>query len=176
VIALDEGDLETALGNARLLHERGARKRLSYLRGLGLWCEARVLLARKAPEQAAERAAAAASVIGLLPGKALLLATLSSAELACGRVEAALAHAQQSAALSDRYGTFPYASAAIACARAEAEAAAGHATEARRVVRDAAAVLRSQAASIDDAALRESYVGRIPENARLLELSRAYGL
>jgi hypothetical protein len=42
------------------------------------------------------------------------------------------------------------------------------------VVRRQADAIRVRASRIKDAALRASFLGRIPENARMLELARAF--
>jgi hypothetical protein len=57
---------------------------------------------------------------------------------------------------------------------AEARLAAGETDRAVRTIADARERLLSQASRIDDAALRETFLAAVPENARTLRLAEAW--
>jgi tetratricopeptide (TPR) repeat protein len=105
---------------------------------------------------------------------ALAQAALSRVLLAQGRIEEARAAAEGAFHFLERGGKVEEGEGLVWLAWAEALEATGHHDEARAVVRRQADAIRVRASRIKDAALRASFLGRIPENARMLELARAF--
>jgi eukaryotic-like serine/threonine-protein kinase len=134
-------------------------------------CEA--LLAGGDVEQASREAALAAAG-ALLPwsqGNALRCRVL--VELRMGRLESALALADQALETASG-GSLPTTISMLRLARAEALHAVGRQDEAREAVRDARDRVRRIASTLDDAELRSSYVTTILANARTLDLAEAW--
>src|SRR5262249_28691702 len=90
------------------------------------------------------------------------------------RAEEARACAVEALALLDAMGGAAEGEAIVRLAFCEAAMAAGKREAARGAIADARARLEQRAASIEDLALRESFLTRVAEHARTLELSRAW--
>jgi hypothetical protein len=104
-----------------------------------------------------------------------VLATLSALRLAQGRVEDALATAEDAAARCEAMGGCGlFRGAFVRLARAEALHATGAHAAARRAIEEARARLLVIADRIADAAYRQSFLAEVPENARTLALARAW--
>jgi ATP/maltotriose-dependent transcriptional regulator MalT len=112
----------------------------------------------------------------LSPGYAAdALAILARIERTRGKADLALETARQSLDRLETVGTWCNGVATrVACA--EILDGAGERAEARRAIAPARDRVVSCAASIDDPALRASYLERVPENARTLVMARAWGL
>ncbi|HSQ64905.1 MAG TPA: protein kinase [Polyangiaceae bacterium] len=104
------------------------------------------------------------------PGRARALAVLAMAQVARGERDAALATSEQAVTLAREAGV-EGGEALVHIARVEALALAGspEVAVAKRAGRER---LLAQATAIRDPALRESFLGRVPENAWLLELTK----
>ena len=74
----------------------------------------------------------------------------------------------------DEQGSIPEGEVIVRLAAAVALEASNQMPEARVAVRKACDVVRSTAAKITDERLRESYLSRVAENARALELERTW--
>jgi tetratricopeptide (TPR) repeat protein len=135
----------------------------------------RVLLACGQHEQAAAQGRAALAKIAVIsPYRASAIAALAEALMTTGRTPEALAEAAAAVTALDSIGTLLEAS-FVRRVYAEALSANGRHEEARAVVRSARDQLHSRAADIDDPALREGFLQRVPDNARILELAREWG-
>jgi len=102
------------------------------------------------------------------------LAFLAQAHLVAGNPEEAYAAAQRGRALLAEVGVTEEGTALLALAHAEAAAMLGHDAEAREVITEAAAQLRARAAKIGDLDLRASFLARISEHRRILEIEARY--
>jgi hypothetical protein len=119
-------------------------------------------------------ARAALAMADHLPSvRAHALATLAQITLALGHADEAAMISAEAMALVERSD----ADAGEALARlvfAEARRATGHAAGARAAILVARDRLRARAARISDRELRESFLQRVPENARTLALAAAW--
>jgi serine/threonine protein kinase/predicted ATPase len=106
------------------------------------------------------------------PARAYALAALARVELARGQVTEALDAARE--AMLAALGGIEEGESAVLLVHAEALAAAGNQGAAIAAIAAARARLESRARRITDPARRESFLGRVPENARTLELARAW--
>jgi tetratricopeptide (TPR) repeat protein len=102
-------------------------------------------------------------------------ATLARALLARGSTEEALARARAALTTLEEVGQLEAGEAVVRLTFAEALLASGDATGAARAAAGAAQRLRVRADKIADAALRESFLARVPENARTLALAAELG-
>ncbi len=102
------------------------------------------------------------------------LALLARALLAQGRLDEALPNAREAHAQLDRLGFVDDGEATIRLALAECLIATGDQPAAQAAVTAAAQWLRARAQTIDDPAMRESFLTRIPEHRRILELARQH--
>jgi hypothetical protein len=109
------------------------------------------------------------------PSRAYALAVLAEVRLAAGDVVGARAAAREAAAALDALGAMEEGEALIRLADAETRWATGDAAGAARVIAEAARKLREHAARVSDAALRETFLREVPENARTLALAEAWG-
>ncbi|WP_437653043.1 protein kinase domain-containing protein [Sorangium sp. So ce1182] len=101
-------------------------------------------------------------------------ATLARVLLARGRAPEALAEARAALALLASLGKVEEGEPLARLVLAEALFATGDLPAARAAIAHARAVLLEAAARLDDAGRRESFLGRVEENARTLELARAW--
>ncbi|WP_437308267.1 hypothetical protein [Sorangium sp. So ce388] len=101
-------------------------------------------------------------------------ATLARVLLARGRAPEALAEARAALALLGSLGKVEEGEALARLVLAEALFATGDLPAARAAIAHARAVLLEAAARLDDAGRRESFLRRVEENARTLELARAW--
>jgi eukaryotic-like serine/threonine-protein kinase len=102
------------------------------------------------------------------------LTTLADIHLAQHRPDDALRHAERAFALLADVD-IEVGDARVRLIHAEALHAAGALEAARRAIAEAQARLLARAAKISNPALRESFLGRVPENARTLAAARAWG-
>ncbi|MCB9592588.1 MAG: protein kinase [Sandaracinaceae bacterium] len=112
----------------------------------------------------------AVELLEAIPGfRAVAKATLSRALLAAGRVDDALAAAIE-AATEASGASLEEGEALIYRAHVEALLAAGQEAQARRLAEGAVARLHERAGRITDGGWRDSFLHRVPDHARLLEL------
>jgi eukaryotic-like serine/threonine-protein kinase len=104
------------------------------------------------------------------------VALLARALAAEGRATEALAHAREAHAQLEKMGSVDDGEATIRLALAECLLAAGDRDAAREATTKAAAWLRDRADKIDHAPYRESFLSRIPEHRRILDLAREFGV
>ena len=134
------------------------------------------ILTRAGEFEAAEREATSL-IDDLDPAPSYLanaLATLADIHLAQHRPEDALRHAARAFALLAEVG-IELGDARVRLIHAEALRATGALDAARHAIGEAQARLLSRAAKISNPALRESFLGRVPENARTLAAASAWG-
>ena len=112
----------------------------------------------------------------VLPNRPFAVALLARALLAQGRLTEALPHARAAFAQLETLGVVDDGEATIRLALAECLIAAGDQPAAQEAVATTAQWLRARAETIDDPAMRESFLTRIPEHRRILELAREIGL
>jgi serine/threonine protein kinase len=123
-------------------------------------------------ERAASDAAEACEVLEVAPpGRAAVLAWRARFELGQGRVEEARALAAEAMGVLDSLGGIEEGESLIRLAHAEALWASGDLAQARAAVMHARDRLLERAARISRPELRKSFLERVPENARTLELT-----
>jgi eukaryotic-like serine/threonine-protein kinase len=129
---------------------------------------------RVSPPSLREKQVPAAELLGGAPEtQALALATRSLAALRAGDVADATAAAERGWALLESCGgRTEEGEATIRLARAEALAAAGRARDARAAIVSAADRLLERAATSEDPDQRKSFLGRVRDHARTLQLRR----
>jgi tetratricopeptide (TPR) repeat protein len=144
-----------------------------YARGLGA-CRlyaARILLLRGDLEEALAEARMAAEMLAAYgPALAVAHAVLSSVHLAQGAVHEALEQAEKGHTLAG-LGVLEEGDAFVRLAYAEALRAAGDEQAARRVLEEARRRVLETAAKIGDPELRDGFLRRVAENARVLALT-----
>jgi tetratricopeptide (TPR) repeat protein len=170
----DRGALDEARVLATGLRDRGVAQKSPLEESRGRWVLAEAL--RRAGDlDGAERELEAA--LGMIvplerPGA---LATLAALRLAQGRVEEARAVAEDAFSRTAAMGGCGmFRGAFMRLVRAEALHAAGAHDEARAAITEARARLLATAERIHDPAFRTSFLERVPENARTLELAHAW--
>jgi tetratricopeptide (TPR) repeat protein len=137
---------------------------------------ASILMARGDLEAAEHEAQAAVDLPNPSPSvRALTLATLSDVQLARGAAGPALASAEQAMAQLETIETDEH-EAYVRLVLARALRATGDTERARATVHEALARLEKRAACIGDPALRESFLGRVPENAATRALAKELGV
>jgi eukaryotic-like serine/threonine-protein kinase len=126
----------------------------------------------------AEAEAEASRAIELLgatpPFQPYALATLADVLLARGRVPDALDCAARAVEQVRALGHVQDGEALVRLVYAEALEASRERAAARAAITEAQGRLLSQASAISDLALRQSFLSRVPENARTLQLARAW--
>ncbi|WP_437737848.1 serine/threonine-protein kinase [Sorangium sp. So ce1335] len=132
-----------------------------------------LVLAGDASAAAREALAAEALFDRAPPMRAYAVAVLGRALLHLGRAREALAAAERARALLDEVGVEEGES-VVRLVHAEALRACGHGAEAARAIAAARARLLERAAKIRDAVFREHFLERAADNARTLELARAW--
>jgi tetratricopeptide (TPR) repeat protein len=100
------------------------------------------------------------------------LALLARAVLAQGRKAEAVLNAQDAYSQLERLGVVDDGEATIRLALAECLVAAGDTQAARGILDKASGRILSSAEAIEDPAIRESFLTRIPEHRRILEFAR----
>jgi eukaryotic-like serine/threonine-protein kinase len=108
------------------------------------------------------------------PGKAQALATLAQVKLAKGSVAEALDAAREATELLEQLGGIDEGESLVRLVHAEAVWANGDVEGARRIVGTARERLLARAAKISDPAWRQSFLERVPENARTMALARLW--
>jgi tetratricopeptide (TPR) repeat protein len=108
------------------------------------------------------------------PSRPFAVALLARALLAQGRPSEALPFARDAFSQLESMGMVDDGEATIRLALAECLVATGDQAAAQDAVASAAQWLRTRAETIDDPAMRESFLTRIPEHGRILELSREF--
>jgi eukaryotic-like serine/threonine-protein kinase len=170
----DRGALEEARTVATQLAEYGHAHHLPMEEGRGRWVLAEVL--RRMGELAgAERAVEPALAMAVPVEHPGVMGTLAAIRLAQGRAAEALAAAAEALARSTAMaGCGLFRGAFIRLVHAEALHATGDGDGARRAIDDARARLLATAGKIGDPDHRQSFLTRVPENARTLALARAW--
>jgi hypothetical protein len=134
---------------------------------------AEILAAAGDLEGAEREARAAVACVGSIPPlSAFALGVLARVLLARERGRAALAHAREGMALCDALAGMEEGEARLRLALAESLDATGDRAAADRAVRAAYERLQARAGRIDDAARRATFLARVPEHARTVELAR----
>jgi tetratricopeptide (TPR) repeat protein len=121
-------------------------------------------------EQHARAAAAAWETV--LSARPFAIALLARALLAQGRPAEALVSARDAFAQLESLGVVDDGEATIRLALAECLVAAGDTLATREVLDKAVSRILTSAEAIEDPASRESFLTRIPEHRRILELAR----
>ena len=124
--------------------------------------------------EADARATLAAGAVPIL--RPAVLTTLGMVLLARGRAAEAVAVFEEAMALPGTLGRMGGVEGRLRLAHAEALDASGRGAEARSAVAAARDRLVALAGKIDDAAWRESFLRRVPENARTFALAEAWGV
>jgi eukaryotic-like serine/threonine-protein kinase len=133
----------------------------------------RVALARGELGAAEEHARAAAAIFAdTPPARAGALAALALCQAGSGAIDAALENAGEAMGVLRSFGGIEEFESLVRAAYVEALRAAGDEHAARVALREALERLNARAAAIDDPALRRSFLERVPDNRRLVELGR----
>jgi hypothetical protein len=134
------------------------------------------VLAARADGEGAEREAraAVACVASIPPLSAFALAVLSRVLLTRGDVAGALAAATAGTALRDALSGMEEGEALLGLALAEALDASGERPAAEEALRRAHRRILARAGRIADPGWRSSFLRRVPENARTVELARSW--
>ncbi|AUX21597.1 protein kinase [Sorangium cellulosum] len=171
---IDRGALDAARAEAARMLESGRRRRNPLQQGCARWALASAL-SREGDTLAAEREArAAVDRLAFLPVEQLgAKALLASILLAAGRAGEALATAEEVASVRAGWSAPGYKSTFARLVHAEALDAAGDRRAAAAVLRGERDRLLARAERLAPA-LRERFLGDVPENARVLELSRRW--
>ncbi|HVY48096.1 MAG TPA: serine/threonine-protein kinase PknK, partial [Minicystis sp.] len=127
-------------------------------------------------EAAASARRAAEMVASIAPLRCHALAVLAQIELARGEAIEGARTAGEAYALFNVLGNVDEGESRVRLVRAEAALARGDDAGARAAMAEAVARLLARAGKIGDAARREAFLGAIPENARTVELARAWGV
>ena len=135
---------------------------------------AEVLMLSEAWDETEREASRAVELLAKTPAVAAYpTAILARALLAKGHTPAALELAGKAVAIADELGSGLEESDILArLTYAEAQLAIGAHAEARETIRVAAERVRTRAARIQDPALRASFLSKVWENARTLELGQ----
>jgi tetratricopeptide (TPR) repeat protein len=161
--------------------ERGVVAETDPARDVRVACAARTylaiaLLASGRFDEAEEQGRAAAAMTSAArPLTAAAHAVLAEALLRCGRHAEARAAAEAAAAALSASDATEEGEMHLRVVLAEALAATGDEEQARSTIARASALVLAQAARIDDPALRKSFLERVPEHRRALELASAWG-
>jgi tetratricopeptide (TPR) repeat protein len=133
-------------------------------------------LAASDPDAAAREAREACELGAKAPAsRAYALAVLAELALRRGDVEAAVGHAREAYRMTGELHGAEGADAFIRVTLAAAHLARGEEIQARAIAAAARDRLLSSAGRIVDPQLRASFLGKVPENARTLELVRSLG-
>jgi len=170
----DRGALDEARALATQLAEYGRARRSPLEESRGHWVLAEVLR-RMGDLEGAEREIELAHPMAVPLEHPGILATRSAIWLAQGRTAEALAAAEDAVARSEAMGGCGmFRGAFVRLAHCEALHATGAHEAARRAIAEARDRLFAIAGRIADPAYRQSFLETVPENARTLELARAW--
>jgi tetratricopeptide (TPR) repeat protein len=134
-----------------------------------------IALARGDAKAAENEAAQAASILDSVPAlKVVALAARARALASLGQAAAALGAAQESMSMLEALGGIEEGESLVRLAHAEALFAAGASSEAKAAIVAARDRLLERSARITEAAWRDSFLFGVPENARTLELAKAW--
>jgi tetratricopeptide (TPR) repeat protein len=151
-----------------------AQKSLVYV-ALGLVHRSRLLLHKGDAPAARRDAAEAGELLAFVPTvRPAALAAEAAAALALGHAAEALALAREAHAAFAGGGMNGEAESPVRLILAEALHATGDLPGARRAIADARARLFERAATLEEEALRQAFLTRLPEHARTLELAAAW--
>jgi tetratricopeptide (TPR) repeat protein len=112
----------------------------------------------------------------IAPMRAAALSWLARALLAQGRQADAFEASNEAMALLERAGSMNYGESLVRLTIAETRMATGDEAGARAALRAARDRLLKRADRITDASVRESFLTRLPDNARTMELAREWGV
>ena len=126
----------------------------------------------QAAEDQARRAVAALATAP--PVRAYALATLADVLLATGRVDEAVLVAEEANQLLEELGRIDSGESLVRVVLAEARHRAGEHVRARELIAIAQERLLARAARIRDTELRRTFLDSVPENARTMDLGRAW--
>jgi tetratricopeptide (TPR) repeat protein/predicted Ser/Thr protein kinase len=173
-VLLDQGRVDEARDQVLPMIETERAQQNRFQEGIGRATLAQILARRGDLDAAAAEALAAVDALAPCPGdQAMARAVLASIRLAQGQAEGALALARE--AMGGAAHVPVYLGGLIRAAHVEALLAAEGAAAARRAAAEALAWLRDRAAGIEDPALRESFLDRVPQNARIAALAKEIG-
>jgi hypothetical protein len=173
-IRADRGMLEEARCVATQLTEDGHAHRNPLDEGRGRWVLAEVLR-RMGDLEGAEREVQPALRMAMPLEHPGVQGTLSAIRLAQGRPEEALAAAKDAVARCTAMGGCGmFRGAFVRLVHAEALHATGAHDTARRTIAEARTHLLDIASRIANPGFRQSFLENVPENARTLELARAW--
>ncbi|APR83163.1 Adenylate cyclase [Minicystis rosea] len=171
----EQGEIEEAKKVPRRLIERSRARNTPRYEGQARLALAEIFLRAGELGDAETEVHAAMALPQLMPldrmhGTALRAAVL----LAQGRVEEALATAEQAMAVYLKHEVLGPRHAFARLVHAEALHANGNVERARVMIGAARDLLLTRAANIEDAGMRASFLERVPENARTLALAEAW--
>jgi hypothetical protein len=170
----DRGALAEARALAAQLADYGRAHNLPLEEGRGRWALAEVLR-RMGDLEGANRELVIALGMTVPLEHPAVLGTLSALRLAEGRIEEAVAAADEAVSLCTTMGGCGmFRGAFVRLAHAEALHASRSFTAARIAIAEARAHLLATAARIPDPAYRRSFLEEVPENARTLALALAW--
>jgi serine/threonine protein kinase/tetratricopeptide (TPR) repeat protein len=154
-----------------LFDATGERRLNGILRGV----RARMLLeVGRHDEAESEARGAVASLARFPPGRATALASLSRVLLEGGRIDEARDAARDAHEILARLGRIGWAETYVRLAHAETLHASGAHEAARTALREARDIVISAAGRMSTAEVARSYRENVPENARILALSREW--
>jgi tetratricopeptide (TPR) repeat protein len=166
------GQLDEARRVSTGLVEAGSALGIMFLEARGHAALAGVLFRQRELEAAEREALASIEQLVTLRLEAIAAtAMLARVRLAQGRVDEALAGAEEAMGACASIGSFGFGGARVPLVLAEALWAAGRRDRARAAIASARDRLRLRAALIGDPVLTRSFLESIPENARTFELA-----
>jgi hypothetical protein len=175
LVLMHLGRMEEALDVEHAAHDAFVAQKDPRMIGGCLVYLARIHLAAGDLSAAEENAAIAIAQCSATPAiLAQAEAVRAFVDLRHERYESALDHAMSAHVVLQATGALEEGEALIRLAYAESLARAGHADVARDALDQAYARLLERAARLGDAALRESFLRNVPENARTLALVAAW--
>ncbi|APR76040.1 Adenylate cyclase [Minicystis rosea] len=164
------GAVDEAEQTARTLAQQ--QHRVPFADGHARWALALVHERRGALDDAEREARLAVEQLSTVPhNQAAATATLAAVQLARGCAADALVTAREAMRRAEAFHAFGFRGGFTRLVHAEALLANGHTDEAQTALAEARARLLAQAARIDDAALRRSFLDSVPEHARTLALA-----
>lgn len=116
------------------------------------------------------------NVLSVPSPRAAALAALARALLAQGRNEEAFASAHEATLLLDGLGSSKYSEALVRLMNAETKMAVGDEAGARAGIRTARDRVLERASRITDVSMRHSFLTRVADNVRTLELAQQWGV
>ncbi|MCB9652310.1 MAG: protein kinase [Deltaproteobacteria bacterium] len=168
------GKLDEARAMLTAAHQVFAEEKDLRLTSGTLGCLAWVDSLQGHAEPAVARARQAVEIAPSPPVRIAALAFLAQAQLVADRPEDALHSADEGLELLSQVGLTEEGTTLLGLVRAEALQALGYRTQAVEALTDACRRLRERAEKISDVALRATFLSRIGENRRTLELAEAW--